>query len=91
MTKKRFIYTFKNDTMVIIDKKDNVLIRDKYRACDYLNRLNNENKQLKERNKRQYNQLTELWDLIEEENWEILIEMVKQMKEEDKQLQKMGA
>lgn len=48
MTEKRFIYTFKNGTMVIIDKKDNVLIRDKYRACDYLNRLNNENEQLKQ-------------------------------------------
>jgi len=49
MTERRFIYTFKkNGTMVIIDKKDNVLIRDKYRACDYLNRLNNENEQLKE-------------------------------------------
>lgn len=33
--------------MVIIDKKDNVLIRDKYRACDYLNRLANESEQLK--------------------------------------------
>ena len=47
MTEKRFIYKIKNGAMVIIDKKDNVLIRDKYRACDYLNQLNNENEQLK--------------------------------------------
>ena len=40
MTERRFIYTIRRGTMVIIDKKDNVLIRDKYRACDYLNRLN---------------------------------------------------
>ena len=48
MTEKRFIYKIKNGTMVIIDKKDNVLIRDKYRACDYLNRLNEENEELKQ-------------------------------------------
>ena len=50
MTEKRFIYKIKNGTMIIIDKKDNVLIRDKYRACDYLNRLNDENEQLKKEN-----------------------------------------
>ena len=48
MKKERFIYKIKNGTMVIIDKKDNVLIRDKYRACDYLNKLNNENEELKQ-------------------------------------------
>ena len=46
--------------MVIIDKKDNVLIRDKYRACDYLNRLNNENEQLKQ-------SIKEVVELVSEE------------------------
>lgn len=48
MIEKRFIDKIKNGTVVIIDKKDNVLIRDKYRACDYLNRLNNEIEELKQ-------------------------------------------
>ena len=30
----------------------------------------NENEQLKQRNTNPYNQLTELWEIIEEENWE---------------------
>ncbi len=48
----------------------------------------NENKQLKKRNTNQYQQLTELWQIIEEENWEKLIAMNNQMKEDEEQLQK---
>ena len=66
MTEKRFIYAIKNGTMVIIDKNDNVLIRDKYRACDYLNRLNSESEQLKKENdnlKHTIEQVCEAWYL----------------------------
>ena len=47
-----------------------------------------ENEQLKKRNNNQYNQLTELWQIIEEENWEKLIAMKKQLKEDEERLQK---
>ena len=51
-------------------------------------RLEKENEQLKERNNRQYNKLNELWQIIEEENWETLIAMKKQLKEDEEQLQR---
>lgn len=50
-------------------------------------KLEKENEQLKERNNRQYNQLNELWQIIEEENWEKLIVMKKQLKEDEERLQ----
>ena len=53
-----------------------------------LHRLSEENEQLKKRNNNQYNQLTELWQIIEEENWEKLIEMKKQLKEDEERLRK---
>ena len=55
--------------------------------CDLLNDLNEDNEQLKKRNNNQYNQLTELWQIIEEENWEKLIAMKKQLKEDEERLQ----
>lgn len=71
MTEKRFIDKIKNGTMVIIDKKDNVLIRDKYRACDYLNRLNNENEELKSEikdlkfeNEKKYREIKQLEQML---------------------------
>ena len=37
-TDNRFIYTTKkNGTLIIIDKRDNVIIRDMYKACEFLN------------------------------------------------------
>ena len=54
---------------------------------DLLNQLNNKNEQLKKRNNNQYNQLNELWQIIEEENWEKLIAMKKQLKEDEERLQ----
>ena len=52
-----------------------------------LNALVDENEKLKQRNTNQYNQLTELWEIIEEENWEKLITMKKQLKEDEERLQ----
>ena len=51
-------------------------------------KLKKENEQLKKRNENQYNQLTELWQIIEEENWEKLIAMKKQLKEDEERLQR---
>ena len=45
-----------------------------------------ENEQLRQRNTNQYNQLTELWEIIEEEDWEKLIAMKKQLKEDEERL-----
>ena len=56
-------------------------------VIDGLNELNNDNEQLRQRNTNQYNQLTELWQIIEEENWEKLIAMKKQLKEDEERLQ----
>ena len=49
-------------------------------------RLEKENEQLKQRNENQYNQLTEVWGLIHRREWEILIEMDNQMKEDEERL-----
>ena len=56
--------------------------------CRNIDTLTIENEQLKKRNNNQYNQLTELWQIIEEENWEKLIAMKKQLKEDEERLQK---
>ena len=47
----------------------------------------NENKQLKKRNTNQYQQLNQLWQLIEAKDWETLTEMDNQMKEDEERLQ----
>ena len=54
----------------------------------YNQRLVKENMELKERNNRQYKQLNQLYRLIEEENWEILKQMINELKENEKQLQR---
>lgn len=80
-------------------KKENEQLKSKYsEQCTQLDFLKdenkhmryvlNENKQLKQRNTNQYNQLNELWQIIEEENWEKLIAMKKQLKEDEERLQK---
>lgn len=55
--------------------------------CRNIDTLTIENEQLKQRNTNQYQQLTELWEIIEEENWEKLIAMKKQLKEDEERLQ----
>lgn len=57
-------------------------------TLNLLNSLYEENEELKQRNENQYQQLTELWEIIEEENWEKLIAMKKQLKEDEERLQK---
>ena len=88
MTEKRFQYNVNKNTIeqdgkfvVYMNSVDGVRIANK------LNVLQNENEQLRQRNTNQYNQLTELWQIIEEENWEKLIAMKKQLKEDEERLQ----
>ena len=53
--------------------------------------LKKENEQLKKRNDNQYNQLDQLWQLIQEKDWETLIEMDNKMKEDEERLKKEWA
>lgn len=70
-TDNRFIYTTKkNGTLIIIDKRDNVIIRDMYKACEFLNEFNNQTEQVKkiihDYNNGEYNHSSEaLADIIE--------------------------
>lgn len=52
-----------------------------------LDKKNKEIEQLKQRNENQYQQLNELWRLIEAKEWETLTKMDNQMKEDEKRLQ----
>lgn len=65
MTEKRYFYKINNNgALIIIDKTENILIRDMYRACDLLNDQHKEIEELKSENK-------ELIELIRHcyENW----------------------
>ena len=53
--------------------------------CKY-EKVCKENEQLKQRNDNQYNQLNELWQLIEAKDWETLTAMDKKMKEDEERL-----
>ena len=53
-----------------------------------LNNYIEENEQLKQRNENQYEQLNQLWELIEAKDWETLIAMDNQMKEDEERLQR---
>ena len=53
-----------------------------------LNGLAEENEQLKQRNENQYQQLNQLWKLIEAKDWETLTAMDNQMKEDEERLQR---
>ena len=57
-------------------------------CCTRLNRLEEENKELQERNDRQYKQLGDLYRLIEEKDWRALTDILDDFKKADEQLQK---
>lgn len=65
---------------------NNGLLHDE--CINKIDALKKENEQLKQRNTNQYNQLNELWQIIEEENWEKLIAMKKKLKEDEERLQR---
>lgn len=51
-------------------------------------RLEEENEQLKQRNNRQYEQLSRLYNLIEQKEWRVLTDIIDNLKKSDEQLQK---
>ena len=89
MTEKRFTNVEVDDyyNLICVNDGDTFHSYSEKALEDLLNSLNDENEQLKQRNTNQYNQLTELWQIIEEENWEKLIAMKKQLKEDEERLQ----
>ena len=56
------------------------------KCCDLLNRLNDENMELKERNQRQAERLDNLYRLIEAEDWRTLSDILDDFKHYDEQL-----
>ena len=51
-------------------------------------RLEEENEQLKQRNNQQYEQLSRLYNLIEQKEWRVLTDIIDNFKKSDEQLQK---
>ena len=82
---KRFMV---DDAGTLIDIQTREMYDIVEEVCSVLNALYNENEQLKQRNTNQYNQLNQLWQLIEAKDWETLTAMDNQMKEDEEQLQK---
>ena len=67
-----------------------VLIEDNGNDMTYQEVVNllNENEQLKQRNNRQYEQLSRLYNLIEQKEWRVLTDIIDNLKKSDEQLQK---
>lgn len=92
----RNTYDYVSEVCPLLNDIDSENTHVKYLLSEHMVDLNNckgkcstleeENEQLKKRNNNQYNQLTELWQIIEEENWEKLIAMKKQLKEDEERL-----
>ena len=89
MTDKRYSH----DGVVIIDhlKKDLIYIdgrEDLLELAEYVDKLQEENEQLKQRNDRQAKQLDRLYSLIEEKDWIALSDIIDDFKRCEEQLQK---
>lgn len=74
-------YIFKGD--VKLEGKEGLL-----ELAEYVDKLQDENEQLKQRNNRQYEQLSRLYNLIEQKEWRVLIDIIDNLKKSDEQLQK---
>ena len=57
------------------------------RCCNDYGHYRRENEQLKQRNENQYNQLKQLWELIEKEDYNTLRSMLNQRETDEKLLQ----
>lgn len=89
MTEKRYSH----DGVTIIDhlKKDLIYIEGKenlLEIAEYVDKLQDENEQLKKRNDRQAKQLDRLYSLIEEKDWIALSDIIDDFKRCEEQLQK---
>ncbi len=58
------------------------------KATEKIKELERENKELQERNNRQYKQLDDLFKLIEQKDWRALTDILDDFKKADEQLQK---
>ena len=89
MGKKRYSH----DGVIIIDhlKKDLIHIDGKdelLELAEYVDKLQDENEQLKQRNDRQAKQLDRLYSLVEEKDWTALSDIIDDFKRCEEQLQK---
>ena len=88
MTDKRYSH----DGVIIIDhlKKDLIYIdgEEDLELAEYVDKLQEENEQLKQRNDRQAKQLDRLYSLIEEKDWIALSDIIDDFKRCEEQLQK---
>ena len=57
-------------------------------VADYMNRITDENEQLKQRNNRQAKQLDRLYNLIEEKDWRTLTDIIDDFQQCEERLQK---
>ena len=57
-------------------------------VADYMNRITDENEQLKQRNNRQAKQLDSLYNLIEEKDWRTLTDIIDDFQQCEERLQK---
>ena len=89
MTEKRFKVNadYLNNIDSIIDNETGIE-HDYLEIEELLNELAEENKELQERNDRQYKQLGDLYRLIEEKDWRALTDIMDDFKKADEQLQK---
>lgn len=71
-----------------IEKDGDVYCTVATKDVDLIIKMLEENEQLKQRNDNQYNQLKQLWELIEKGDWETLTAMDKKMKEDEERLQR---
>ena len=97
MTKKRFNVFDVDGTIFLEDHKEgsyhigeieNVDVICLNDIASRLNELAEENKELQERNDRQYKQLGDLYRLIEEKDWRALSDIMDDFQKAEEQLQK---
>ena len=88
MNEKRFYISSKsNQNIYDTEKKCYYSSIDAKKLCELLNELIEENKELKERNNRQYKQLDDLCQLIEQKDWRALSDIMDDFKKADEKLQ----
>lgn len=69
-------------------KQTKITMEDWHECLTDCRKLKEENEQLKQRNDKQYNQLKQLWELIEDEDYNTLRSMLNQRETDEKLLQK---
>ena len=89
MNEKRFIIAICGDGKLGI--RDLTTLNEytsERQVAEYMNRITDENEQLKQRNNRQAKQLDRLYHLIEEKDWRTLSDILDDFKRCEEQLQR---